>query len=197
MDIFQVIAHLIVSGTVHRENKSYLFFTNVVHQLVVVGSWEPCFPESQRCPAAAELPDDPRGGGQPCSPPVPCAGQAHSQVSWPPSPQYSATHHTLPPAQLPCTIQFLVILDWQCMTRLFCCCIYSSHMTLFKLQATNFLLKLCRNAIISCFRGGIWKDSWCAPVKCCLLRGSREQGAGVISPIFLQLCLPTHVSRAI
>ena len=81
MDIFQVIAHLIVSGTVHREKKSYLFFTNVVHQLVVVGSWEPCFPESQRCPAAAELPDDPRGGAQPRSPPVPCVRQAQSRVS--------------------------------------------------------------------------------------------------------------------
>ena len=56
MDIFQVIAHLIVSGTVHRENKSYLFFTNVVHQLVVVGSWEPCFPESLRCSRIARRP---------------------------------------------------------------------------------------------------------------------------------------------
>ena len=56
MDIFQVIAHLIVSGTVHREKKSYLFFTNVVHQLVVVGSWEPCFPESLRCSRIARRP---------------------------------------------------------------------------------------------------------------------------------------------
>ena len=35
MDIFQVIAHLVVSGTVHREIKSYFFFTIVVHLLVV------------------------------------------------------------------------------------------------------------------------------------------------------------------
>ena len=123
MDIFQVIAHLIVSGTVHRENKSYLFFTNVVHQLVVVGSWEPCFPESQRCPAAAEVPDDPRGGGQPRSPPVPCVGAEFLDLplpnTVPPTKSFCCQReesHTLPPAQLLRTIQLLVILDWQSMT---------------------------------------------------------------------------------
>ena len=99
-------------------NKIIFFFTNVVHLLVVVGSWEPCFPESQRCPAAAELPDDPRGGGQPRSPPVPCVGAEFLDLplpnTVPPTKSFCCQReesHTLPPAQLLRTTQLLVILD--------------------------------------------------------------------------------------
>ena len=90
---------------------------------MVVGSWEPCFPESQRCPAAAELPDDPRGGGQPRSPPVPCVGAEFLDLplpnTVPPTKSFCCQReesHTLPPAQLLRTTQLLVILDWQSMT---------------------------------------------------------------------------------